>query len=301
MENLAQLATESVNPATTDIDQRSTLEIVQLINQEDARVAEAVRAELPQVARAVDLVAARLARGGRLIYVGAGTSGRLAAIDAAECVPTYSARPEQVTALLAGGEAAMLRASEGAEDDAERGGREIAALDVGADDVVAGVAASGRTPYVLGALAEARRRGAATVGIVNNPQTPIHDAVDVVIAPVTGPEVVTGSTRMKAGTAQKMVLNMLTTAAFIKLGKVYGNLMVDVKAGNAKLRDRARRIVQRAAEVDAETAAEALAAAHDDVKTALVALLADVSAEEAARRLAAASGHVRRALDGREA
>lgn len=297
MDNLAELPTESVNPATLDIDQCSTLEVVTLINAEDAKVAAAVQAELPQIAQAVDILTERLAKGGRLIYVGAGTSGRLAAIDAAECVPTYSASPEQVTAVLAGGEKAMLRASEGAEDNPQAGEADIARLTVGAADVVVGIAASGRTPYVLGALAEARRRGAATIGIVNNPATLIHAAADLTIAPVTGPEVVTGSTRMKAGTAQKMVLNMLTTATFIKLGKVYGNLMVDVRASNVKLQDRARRILQRAAGVDTDTAAHALEAAGNDVKTALVSLLAGVDVQEAARRLKAARGYVRRAIE----
>lgn len=296
MHNLAQLTTEGINPATVDIDMRSTAEIVALINAEDRSVAEAVQRELSSIAAAVDLIAARLARGGRLIYVGAGTSGRLAAIDAAECGPTYSAGPDQVTAILAGGERAMLHASEGAEDDAATGAAEIAALGVGPDDAVVGVAASGRTPFVLGALEEARRRGAATVGVVNNAATPIEAAVDVGIAVVTGPEVVSGSTRMKAGTAQKMVLNMLTTATFIKLGKVYGNLMVDVVAGNAKLRDRARRILTRATGADDARAGAALAAADGNVKVALVSLLADVDAAEAARRLAAANGYVRRAV-----
>lgn len=297
MHNLAQLATEGANPATTDIDTRSTIDIVTLINAEDLTVAETVRGELPHVAAAVDLIVERMAQGGRLIYVGAGTSGRIAAIDAAECGPTYGATSDQVTAILAGGEAAMLRASEGAEDDVVAGAQAVAAYAVTAADVVVGVAASGRTPYVLGALAEARRRGAATVGVVNNAATPIHDATDVCIAVVTGPEVVTGSTRMKAGTAQKMVLNMLTTATFIKLGKVYGNLMVDVVAGNEKLRDRARRILQRAAAVDADEAAAALVAAHDNVKVALVSLLAGVDVHEAGRRLRAARGYVRRAVD----
>ncbi len=298
MENLAQLATESVNPATAAIDTLPTLDIVRLINEEDAGVHAAVRAELPRIAQAVDIVADRLARGGRLIYVGAGTSGRLAAIDAAECGPTYSAPPEQVTALLAGGERAMLHATEGAEDDAAAGARAVDEMNVGPDDVVCGVAASGRTPYVLGALGEARRRGAATLGVVNNAPTPIHQAADVVIAPVTGPEVITGSTRMKAGTAQKMVLNMLTTATFIKLGKVYGNLMVDVVAGNAKLRDRARRILERAAGVDAATAAQALADADDNLKVAIVALRAQLAPDEARRRLDAAGGRVRQAIEG---
>ncbi len=296
MHDLAQLTTEGVNPATTDIDTRSTLEIAAGINAEDRSVAEAVRRELPAIAAAIDLIVAHLARGGRLIYVGAGTSGRLAAIDAAECRPTYSAGPDQVTAVLAGGERAMLHATEGAEDDAVAGAGEMVALNVGPDDVVVGVAASGRTPFVLGALEEARRRGAATVGVVNNAATPIEAAADVGIAVVTGPEVISGSTRMKAGTAQKMVLNMLSTATFIKLGKVYGNLMVDVVAGNAKLRDRARRILIRATGVDDATAADALAAANGSVKVALVSLLAGVDATEAARRLRAANGYVRRAV-----
>ncbi len=312
--------TESRNLATRNIDTVSTLEMVRLINAEDAKVAAAVEAELPAIAEAIDRIAERMQTGGRLIYVGAGTSGRLGVLDASECPPTFNAAPEQVVGLIAGGEAALTTAVEGAEDDREAGARDIAALDVGAQDSVVGIAASGGTPYVLGGLAEARRRGALTVSLACNRPAPVHELADVVIAPVVGPEVVTGSTRLKAGTAQKMALNMLSTGVMIRLGKTYGNLMVDVQATNAKLRARARRIVvaavqdardrmqdtqndERASKIQnpkskigEEEAARALEACNDEVKTAIVALVTTVSPEEARERLKAVGGIVRLAL-----
>lgn len=300
MEDLAQLTTEQDNPASQDLDKRSAAEIVSVINLEDARVAHAVRTELPKIAEAVDVIVERMRRGGRLVYVGAGTSGRIAAMDAMECVPSFGVPEDRIRILLAGGEQAMFHSVEGAEDDTEAAARAIDQIEVGPNDAVIGVAASGRTPYVLAAMREARARGAATVGIVNNRATPMHEVADVTIATLTGPEVVTGATRMKAGTAQKMVLNTLTTATFIRLGKVYSNQMVDVKAVNSKLRHRARRILMSVAKVDVVTADTALAEADYDVKVAVVMLLADVSAEEARDRLRAASGYVRRAAEAKQ-
>jgi len=296
---MAQWLTEARNPASMDLDRLDSLGIVTLMNREDARVAEAVRAELPKIARAVDIIAERLARGGRLLYFGAGTSGRLGVLDASECPPTFSASPEQVHGFIAGGPAAITRSIEGAEDDLEAG--MAAAQDearIGPLDVAVGIAASGRTPWVIGALRAARAAGAATIGLVNNPATPIHDEVDVCIAPVTGPEVLTGSTRLKAGTAQKMVLNMLSTASMVRLGKAYSNLMVDVQPSNSKLRARAVRILQAGADVDEARARALLETSGWEVKTALVMALTEVDAEEARRRLWAAGGHVRRALEG---
>ncbi len=295
---ISQWLTEARNPASMDLDQRDSLGIVTLMNQEDAKVAEAIRVELPNIARAVDLIVERLARGGRLLYFGAGTSGRLGILDASECPPTFSAPPEQVRGFIAGGPTAITQSIEGAEDDLEAGmatAREEA--QVGPTDVVVGIAASGRTPWVIGALRAARQAGAATIGVVCNPATPIHQEVDVCIAPVTGPEVLTGSTRLKAGTAQKMVLNMLSTASMVQLGKVYSNLMVDVQPTNRKLRARAVRILQEAAGVDEEEARALLETSGWEVKTALVMALTGADVEEARQRLNAAQGHVRRAVE----
>lgn len=275
------------------IDRLSALEIVQVMNAEDATVAAAVRAALPAVAEAVEVIAARLQNGGRLIYVGAGTSGRLGVLDAAECVPTFSVPPTLVQALIAGGPAALVQAIEGAEDDREAGRADLLALDVTAKDAVVGIAASGRTPYVIAALDAAAERGAATIGISCNAPAPVLDAAQIKIAALVGPEVITGSTRLKAGTAQKLILNMLTTASMILLGKVYGNLMVDVKVTNKKLADRARRIVMEVTGVDADEAARLLALAGNEVKTAIVAGLLDVTPDEARAQLAAAQGRLR--------
>ncbi len=298
--------TETRNPATTDIDTVSTLEMVRLMNAEDARVAEAVAAELPQVAEAIDRIAARMRkechpersrRRGRLIYIGAGTSGRLGILDAVECPPTFGTSPDRVVGLIAGGERAIKKAVEGAEDDPSAGARDIAALDVSALDSVVGIAASGATPYVLGGVKEARRRGALTVSLACNRPAPIQEIADVNIAPIVGPEVIAGSTRLKAGTAQKMVLNMLSTGVMIRLGKTYGNLMVDVQATNAKLQERARRIVMQACGVSETEARAALDACAGEVKTAIVMLLGEVvDVAEARARLDAAQGIVRRAL-----
>jgi N-acetylmuramic acid 6-phosphate etherase len=293
--------TEARNPATGEIDALDTLEMVRLMNAEDQRVADAVAEQLPAIARAIDLVAERVRAGGRLIYVGAGTSGRLGALDAAEAPPTFGVPPGLVVALQAGGNRALTVAVEGAEDDAEAGGRDLAALNVTAKDSVVGIAASGGTPYVLGALTEARRRGALTLGLACVRPAALEALADVMIATIVGPEVITGSTRLKAGTAQKMVLNMLSTGVMIRLGKTFGNLMVDVQPTNTKLRARARRIVEQACEaagkpIGADEATAALAASGDEVKTAIISLLLEVDAEEARRRLAEAGGSVRAAL-----
>jgi N-acetylmuramic acid 6-phosphate etherase len=290
------MVTEARNPRTADVDALPTGDILRLINQEDATVAAAVARELPAIEAVVERVVAAFRAGGRLIYVGAGTSGRLGALDAAECPPTYSTDPRQVQALLAGGPIAMTTSVEAAEDDEQQGAREIDALGADSHDVVLGIAASGRTPYVVGALRRARARGATGVALVGNRQGPLAESAELVIAPDTGPEVIAGSTRMKAGTAQKMVLNMISTAVMIRTGHTYGNLMVDVKASNRKLRERARRIVAEATGADDATVAQALGDAAGEVKTAIVMLLAGASVAQARERLARAEGVVRRAL-----
>jgi N-acetylmuramic acid 6-phosphate etherase len=290
------LLTEALNPATQHIDTLSTLEMVACINAEDARVAAAVAAELPAIAHAIDAIAERMRRGGRLIYLGAGTSGRLGVLDASECPPTFGTPPELVVALIAGGARAITQAVEGAEDDAEMGAADIASLNVAAPDSVVGIAASGRTPYVIGGLQEARQRGALTISLACNRPAPIEELADIHIAPIVGPEVVSGSTRLKAGSAQKMTLNMLSTGVMIRLGKTFGNLMVDVQATNAKLRQRARRIVAEACQISLEQAAAALEACDGEVKTAILATLANISPAEARQRLAAADGVIRAAL-----
>lgn len=293
---MEQSITESNNPQTREIDLLSTREIVAAMAAEDARVAPAVSAEGDNIARLVDVIVERMQRGGRLIYIGAGTSGRLGVLDAAECPPTFGTPPELVLARIAGGSAALTEAVEAVEDDAALGAGEIAELQAGPDDVVLGIAASGRTPYVLGALAEARRRGAFVAGLACTRPSELAAAVDIMIAPVVGPEVIAGSTRLKAGTAQKLVLNQLTTASMIKLGKTFGNLMVDVQPTNGKLRRRAEAIVGAATGVDAAQARRLLELTAYRAKPAIVMALAGVDAAEARRRLEASGGHVRRAL-----
>lgn len=288
--------TEQINPLTRKIDIVPTLEMVRLINQEDARVSAAVAVELPAIAKAIDAISGRMQHGGRLVYIGAGTSGRLGVLDASECPPTFSTPPELVVALLAGGQSANQRAVEGAEDDAAMGARQIAQLKVGPNDSVVGIAASGGTPYVLGGINEARQRGALTISLACNRPSKLEEAVEIGIAPLVGPEVIAGSTRLKAGTAQKMVLNMISTGVMIKLGKTFGNLMVEVQPTNAKLRERARRIVAQACEINDETAAQILEASNGEVKTAIVAILAGVSPEVARERLNANGGYVRKAI-----
>ena len=290
--------TEAINPETHDLDRLDSGEIVDVILAEEARVVPAVQAVAPEIARLADVVADRLRRGGRLIYVGAGTSGRLGALDAAECPPTFGTDPGQVLGIVAGGDRAMTVSVEGAEDDREQGADDLDAVNVGPDDVVVGLAASGRTPYVLGALDEARRRGAFAAAVTCAPGSPISAAVDLAVVPVVGPEVIAGSTRMKSGSAQKLVLHALSTTVMVRLGKTFGNLMVDVQTGNLKLRRRAVAIVAAATGLDVAAAERCLGDAGGDVKVAIVAALSDVGPETARHRLAEAGGRVRGALEG---
>jgi N-acetylmuramic acid 6-phosphate etherase len=287
------MQTEQSNVNTRNIDQLSTLEMLRVINNEDRRVAEAVAEALPAIAEAVDLIAERLAAGGRMYYVGAGTSGRLGVLDAVELVPTFGLKPDRVQALLAGGLNVMTTSSEGAEDDRQAARDDLEAAGVSAGDVVVGIAASGRTPYVLAAIEHARQLGAATVGISCNAPAPLLDAAQVGIGVTVGPEVIAGSTRLKAGTAQKLVLNMLSTASMIKLGKVYGNLMVDVQVTNDKLERRAIGIIAQIAGVDDDTAADLLRRADRNVRVAIVMGRRGVDAAEARRLLESAGGHLR--------
>jgi N-acetylmuramic acid 6-phosphate etherase len=291
------LATEQRNPATMEIDRQSPLEVVRALNAEDATVAGAVAREAPQIARAIEAIAARLRSGGRLIYMGAGTSGRLGALDAVECPPTFNVSPELVVARIAGGSFALTEASERAEDDAAAGEDDARQLAVSARDAIVGITASGRTPYVLGAVAYARTQGALTIGLACNPDTPLARMVDISIAPVVGPEAVSGSTRLKAGTAQKMTLNMLSTGTMILLGKTYGNLMVDVQTANAKLRRRALEIVRQATGLDADAAEALLAESDGEVKTAILVARTGVVPAQARARLAAHDGVLRAALE----
>ncbi len=288
--------TEERNPLTKDIDTLPTLDMLTLINAEDQKVALAVHDELSRIAAAVEAITARMQRGGRLIYIGAGTSGRLGVLDASECPPTFGTPPELVVGLIAGGPTALTDAVEGAEDDREGGAREIAELDVNENDSVIGIAASGRTPYAIGGLQESKTRGALTVSIACNRPSPLGELAEISITLVVGPEVVSGSTRLKAGTAQKMVLNMISTGVMIRLGKTYSNLMVDVQPTNIKLRQRALRMVAEATGLDAPQAAENLSACGGEVKTAIVAILAGVSPEVARIRLRETGGYVRKAI-----
>lgn len=288
--------TEDRNPLTRDIDTLPTLDMLTLINAEDQKVALAVRDELPNIAAAVDAITARMQRGGRLIYIGAGTSGRLGVLDASECPPTFGTPPDLVIGLIAGGVAALTEAVEDAEDDLEDGAREIAELDINENDCVLGITASGRTPYAIGGLQEAKKLGALTISIACNRPSPLGELADINIALVVGPEVLTGSTRLKAGTAQKMVLNMISTAVMIRLGKTYSNLMVDVQPTNVKLRQRARRIVAEATGLDLQRASEVLSVCNGEVKTAIVAIVADLSPEIARIRLNETGGFVRKAI-----
>lgn len=297
MSDARSALTEQRNPRSTAIDTMDADALVRLINAEDSTVAAAVASQHDAIARAVGLVVERFRRGGRLVYVGAGTSGRLGVLDAAECPPTFGTDPEMVRGVIAGGYGALVRAKEGAEDDEEGGRRDVRELGVGPDDVVMGIATSGGTPYVHGALGEARRAGAGTVFLCCTPVTVDSVAADVVITPLVGPEVVTGSTRMKAGTATKLVLNTITTSAMVLLGKTFENLMVDLVATCDKLRDRACRILVETTGVDYEGAAEVIAAAGGSVKKAIVMAKAGVSAERAGELLERAGGFVRKALE----
>lgn len=290
--NLDRLVSETRNPLTMNLDQASTLEMVRLFNQEDRKVPEAIEHELPVIAEAIDRITETLAQGGRLIYMGAGTSGRLGILDASECPPTYGVSHDMVIGLIAGGKEAILKAVEGAEDNEQLGAQDLLHLRLNSRDLVVGIAASGRTPYVIGGLRYAKSLGCCTVALSCNPGSRIAQEADLAISPVVGPEVLTGSTRMKAGTAQKLVLNMLTTGAMVKLGKVYQNLMVDVQATNEKLVDRQQRIVMEATDCDRATAEQALAETDNHCKTAIVMLLAGLSADEARLRLKQNRGFV---------
>ncbi len=294
--SLERLLTEQSNPATEKIDTLTTEEMLRAINREDRRVAEAVGAQIGAISVAVDAIVERMRAGGRLFYIGAGTSGRLGVLDAAECPPTFNVSPDAVQGIISGGEAALSRATEASEDDENAGARDLRERGFRAGDVLVGIAASGRTPYVLGAVAEARRLGALTIGISCTPDSGLSRDVAIPIAPLPGPEVIAGSTRLKAGTATKLVLNMLSTGAMIRLGYVYGNLMVNVQPKNEKLRNRARRIVEQAAEVSNRRAQELLDESGGVVKIAIVMGRLGISKEEAMNRLERAQGRVAEAL-----
>ena len=296
-EDFARLETEGVHPRTGSLDALSAADLVAALHAENFDIADAVQKTLPEIARIVGILALRLGNGGRLFYVGAGTSGRLGILDASECPPTFGVSPELVQGIIAGGMAALTRSIEGAEDSPDTGAGDLRERGVTAKDAVIGIAASGRTPYVIGAMDAAREIGAAVFAVTNVFDSELSRHAEITIAAVTGPEPLTGSTRLKAGTAQKMVLNLLTTAAMIRLGKVYGNLMVDVRATNEKLRDRAARIVMTATGADRMAAETALAEARGSVKTAIVMLSRQLAAPEAQARLDAANGWVRAALD----
>jgi len=294
--SLGQLTTEARNPLTGELDRLSALELVNLINSEDAKVADAVGEESESIASAIDVIADRLSRGGRLIYMGAGTSGRLGVLDAVECPPTFNTRPELVIGLIAGGPEGLVRAVEGAEDSKEMGRKDLQELELSNLDVVVGIAASGRTPYVKGALDYARETGAFAIGFSCNRDAEIIQHADLSIIPVVGPEVLSGSTRLKAGTATKMVLNMLTTGAMVRMGKTYSNLMVDVQATNEKLTERAQGIVESLTGCTHSEARELLKRCDGELKTAVVSQNLGLSADASRDRLRSVNGHLRQAL-----
>lgn len=293
---LESLTTEAFRPELADIDRLPTLDVARLMNGEDATVAGAVAARLPQIAAAIDAVAERMARGGRLVYAGAGTAGRLGILDASECPPTFNTDPSRVVGLIAGGPDAVVTSVEGAEDSRDLARADLETLAPTPDDTVVGISASGRTPYAIGAVEHARASGCLTIGLACNPGSPLAAAADHGIEIVVGPELLTGSTRLKSGTAQKLVLNMLSTITMIRLGKTYGNLMVDVRASNDKLRARSHRIVALATGAGDKEIEEALAATDGEVKNAILTLLAGVDGPTAARLLAESDGHLRAAL-----
>lgn len=296
-QELSVLSTEQRNPRTTGIDTASTREILELLSAEDHLVAPAVAKELPYIASAVDILVEAFKNGGRLFYVGAGTSGRLGVVDASECPPTFGTDPEMIQGIIAGGPEAVFRSQEGAEDVAQDGAQAILDAGVTADDVVCGIAASRRTPYVVGAVQQGRESGAKTLFVTCNPRSSFDLDVDVAICPEVGPEPIMGSTRMKSGTAQKLVLNMLTTASMIRLGKVYENMMIDLQMTSQKLVERSRRVVMLVTGVDYEEADRVLAITDGHVKTALVMILANTQLEEAQKRLKRANGFVRTAIE----
>jgi N-acetylmuramic acid 6-phosphate etherase len=295
--DIRRLGTEAQNSASAELDTKSALEIARIVNAEDATVAGAVARALPAVAQAMDAVAEAIASGGRLIYVGAGTSGRIAALDASECPPTFNVGYDQVQFVMAGGVKALYSATEASEDSAAMGRRDMARKKPGPKDVVAGLAASGRTPYTIAAVEYAGSRGARTVAITCNPGSALGSAAEIEIVAEVGPEVLSGSTRMKAGTAQKLICNTITTGAMTRLGYVYGNLMVNVHPKNEKLVERAIGILEKAAGVQRQAAAKALKAAGNSVPVALIMLKAKVNKREAERRLKLARGNVRRAIE----
>lgn len=296
LQQLNQLITEQRNPNSIQLDSFSAQELVALINREDQQVALAVEKCLPQIASAVEKIVAAFERGGRLVYVGAGTSGRLGVLDASECPPTYGVKPEMVVGLIAGGDHALRHPIEDAEDNVQQGQADLEEIDFSARDVLVGIAASGRTPYVLGALNYAKQLGATTVSIASNPKSKMAEVADIAIETVVGPEVLTGSSRMKSGTAQKLVLNMLTTASMVLIGKCYQNLMVDVQASNEKLKARALKIVMEATECDNEAAANVLTKANGQVKLAILMQLSGLDALEAQSLLDKSNGKLRQAL-----
>lgn len=293
---LAGLTTEAVNPETFRIDEYTTEQMVQLMNQQDALVPAAVAKEIPQIAKAVDILHHRLANGGRMFYIGAGTSGRLGVLDASECPPTFGTDPTLVQGYIAGGDTALREAVEGCEDDAEEGTSLIKSIGVTDKDVVIGISASGSARFVIAGLTKARELGAATIGVCNNKGSKLETVVDVCISPVVGAEVISGSTRLKAGTAQKLVLNMLTTCTMVKLGKTYNNLMVDLKASNIKLVDRSIRIIMRTTGVDSSTAAVTLEKASMNCKLAIMMIKSGLDASEAERALAEHEGSLKKAV-----
>lgn len=297
MVQLDSIFTEQRNENTANIDQMETLEMLRLINREDQKVALAVEKVLEQIAKAVDVISEKLYQGGRLVYCGCGTSGRLGILDAVECPPTFGTDPDLVVGLIAGGTQAFVKAVEGAEDDFDLGRKDLQAIDFSEKDVLVGIAASGRTPYVLGAMEYARGLGTTVIAVTCCPGSAVDRSAHIGIAPVPGPEVITGSTRLKSGTAQKMVLNMLSTGSMIKLGKVYGNLMVDVKATNEKLVERAVSIVRSAAGCSDEQARNALGQCGWSAKPAILMLRCQMDAEQAMRVLKQADGRVRKAIE----
>ncbi len=293
---LNRLTTEQRNPASEKVDRLSAIEIVELINREDQTIAAAVGKESNHIAQAIDLVVEGMRQGGRLIYMGAGTSGRLGVLDASECPPTFNTDPELVVGLIAGGHGALVRSIEGAEDFPEHGERDLIEIGLCKDDVLVGIATSGRTPYVIGGMQYARKLGCSVVGLACNARSEMEAVAGIMICPIVGPEIISGSTRMKAGTATKLVLNAITTATMIRLAKTYGNLMVDLRATNSKLRERSRRIVMMLANVGEEGAQKLLDQCDGEVKTAIVAHLRDVDANGARRILDSVDGQLRSAI-----
>lgn len=295
--DLNKLSTEKRNPNTTNLDQMSALEIATIMNQEDHNVPEAIKPALPQIAKAIDLIVSGFKQGGRLFYIGAGTSGRLGVLDAAECAPTFGTEPEMVQGLIAGGMKAMTIAVEGAEDNKELGKQDLVDHQLSAKDTIVGIAASGRTPYVIGGLDYAKEIGAGSVALSCNHNSEISQHAEIAIEVVPGPEVLSGSTRLKSGTCQKLVLNMLSTASMVRIGKTYGNLMVDVKPTNAKLVERAKKMVMEVTGTDELTAASTLKEAGNSVKVAVVMIIENIDADEARKKLNSSEGFVRKAID----